>query len=78
MIAPGRNDRVYIEPSGETPKEYYIYAIVGAASTLAGALTVAWRNFNFVLESWQWGALVLSPFIGAIIMFAIMTRKQTE
>ena len=76
MTEPGSNDRVFVDPSGEAHNEYCIYALVGAISSLAGALTVAWRNFNFVLEPWQWGALILSPFIGAIIMFAIMTRKR--
>jgi hypothetical protein len=70
-----KQQRIFVEPAGALPKEYYVYAVIGAVSTLLGALVVAWRN-SFALEPWQWGALCLSPAIGAIIMVAIMTRKK--
>lgn len=69
-------ERVFNDPTGTAaPKDLYLYAIVGGISSFAGAVTTAWRAFNFDLELWQWATLAIVPFIGAWIMVEIMTRK---
>lgn len=73
-----KKDRVYNDPPESTivPKEYYIYALVGAVSAFAGGVFVAWYMFDFVLEPWQLVAMLLvNPVLGATMSFMILSGK---